>query len=144
MIDNKINGRMPEEIKKGLECCGMAWKPVDCEGCPYTGSIGCGNEMHDDALAYIQQLEEDRKERDIIADAYQELEAAQPKWISVDDELPEGKCVAVNGLGFMLIGYVRKRTNGKGYRCDDENDVFGMMGVTHWMSLPTPPEERTQ
>ena len=59
-MNNTINGRTPEEIKKGLECCGMAWKPVDCEGCLYTGRLRCGNEMHDDALAYIQQLERER------------------------------------------------------------------------------------
>ena len=58
-MDSTINGRTPEEIKKGLECCmGVA----DCLACPYKkeysdGSKSCVETSTKDALAYIQQLE---------------------------------------------------------------------------------------
>lgn len=57
-----INGRTPEEIKKGLECCmGVA----DCLACPYKkeysdGSKSCVETSTKDAIAYIQQLERER------------------------------------------------------------------------------------
>lgn len=67
-VDNTINSRTPEEIKKGLECC---IAHTSCDMCPYLGTNNCMAVNTADALAYIQQLEEDRKERDILADAYQ-------------------------------------------------------------------------
>ena len=62
-MNNKINGKTPEEIKKGLECCASEYTPETyCDGCPY-GRMGiCGNSMLVDALALIQQLERERDE----------------------------------------------------------------------------------
>lgn len=52
----KINGRTPEEIKKGLEVCSTG---AGCIQCPYDKPNLChGIENKADALAYIQQLEE--------------------------------------------------------------------------------------
>lgn len=50
----KINGRTPEEIKQGLECCNSG----RCEVCPYDGFQGRGCKIHrnNDALALIQHL----------------------------------------------------------------------------------------
>ena len=48
-----INGRTPEEIKRGLEC-------YNCKTCPYKKD-NCGN-VDRDALALIQQLERERDE----------------------------------------------------------------------------------
>lgn len=53
-MDNKINGRTPEEIKMGLEC-------YNCGECSYSsknnnGDARCGN-VESDALALIQQYE---------------------------------------------------------------------------------------
>lgn len=47
--------KKPEEIKKGIECCGQPW---DCKkkACPYLGD-GCYPKLHADNNAYIQQLE---------------------------------------------------------------------------------------
>lgn len=56
-----------EEIKKGLECCTI---PL-CAECPYDSEASCVVK-NEDALAYIQQLE-----------------AKVPKWISVEERLPE-------------------------------------------------------
>lgn len=48
-----INGKTPEEIKKGMECCGKG----SCLGCPYRKEEHCITKKNDDVNAYIQQLE---------------------------------------------------------------------------------------
>lgn len=52
-MTTKINGRTPEEIKRGLEC-------YNCKTCPYEKD-NCGN-VDRDALALIQQLIRERDE----------------------------------------------------------------------------------
>lgn len=47
--------RTPDEIKKGLGCCGINGQ--DCSACPYQWNITCIEVAMRDALAYIQQLE---------------------------------------------------------------------------------------
>ena len=65
--------KKPEEIKKGLECCNQ--KCVGDKFCPYDEySNACENTLHKDALALIQQLE-----------------AQVPRWIPVDERLPESE-----------------------------------------------------
>ena len=66
--------KTPDEIKKGLECCTI---PL-CAECPYDGEASCVVK-NEDALAYIQQLEE-KYERamenaKILSDAVTQLEA---------------------------------------------------------------------
>ena len=57
MMADTINGRTPEEIKKGLECCSLPYK---CDKCPYFG-MPCGSDdLSADALALIKQLERER------------------------------------------------------------------------------------
>ena len=57
MMDSTINGRTPEEIKKGLGCC-----PLCNKSCPYHKEKDCYEKLHYDALDYIQQLEAERDE----------------------------------------------------------------------------------
>lgn len=114
--------KTPEEIKKGLAACKVEG---DCDrgNCPYY-SLGSGMKcipaMTADALAYIQ-----------------ELEAKVPKWISVEERLPEdGQKVLVCGTRKgMQVGTFRGLVHPfdargwwwkKGTRLD----------VTHWMPLP--------
>lgn len=56
--------KTPDEIKKGLECCGkgLTWDKTCGTGCPYEGMYitGCSMEISADALAYIRQLEAER------------------------------------------------------------------------------------
>jgi FtsZ-binding cell division protein ZapB len=67
-MDNTINGRTPDEIKKGLEyCCGMHDHSY-CRECPYSEN-DC-DEMSRDALALIQQFE---RERDEVSEFHKEL-----------------------------------------------------------------------
>lgn len=67
-MNNKINGRTPEEIKKGLECCNTF---NACSSCPYEHIVdtehgwGCVVIRNADTLALIQQLE---RERDAAVD----------------------------------------------------------------------------
>ena len=66
---------MPEDIKKGLECCIKG----DCDNCPYYGvKFDCSDVMKADALAYIQQLE-----------AKVGKDTNVSSWISVEERLPE-------------------------------------------------------
>ena len=55
-MPDTINGRTPEEIKRGLECCSV--DGLSCSNCSYC--VSCDADIHAlecDALAYIQQLE---------------------------------------------------------------------------------------
>lgn len=61
----------PEEIKKGLELCGVL--DGDCENCPYDDGpqLLCVDRLRKDALAYSQQLESSRWELfDDLSTAY--------------------------------------------------------------------------
>lgn len=50
-----INGKTPEEIKKGMECC--VGNTRECMQCPYPIGFECFEQPMKDAIAYIQQLE---------------------------------------------------------------------------------------
>lgn len=129
--------KTPDEIKKAFECC---MQMHGCKECSYSGER-CTVELSKDALSYIQQLEEDRKERDILADAYQQLEAAQPKWISVEERLPEVDmgvmCVAQTAWGPEVTeGYFWKHSQ----MISPIDEGCAVDKVTHWMPLPEPPK----
>lgn len=60
-MTEKINGRTPEEIKKGLECCMFDDEGMrNCDECPYINDGCIYDKLNKDALAYIQQLERER------------------------------------------------------------------------------------
>ena len=123
-MNNKINGRTPEEIKKGLERC-----PSDANCSLCLSGFHC--DLEADALAYIQQLE-----------------STQPKWISVEERLPEhGEVVMVwakakpdeEALPRDILSFAS-------YWCDDGwvvdfIDDTDDITVTHWMPLPEAPKE---
>lgn len=111
--------KTPDEIKKGLKSCAH---DLNCNPCPYKG-FRCTSLLMQDA-----------------AEALQQLEAKVPRWISVEERLPEGICIAVNDMGSMIIGYIGEdKRSDTGYSCEDER--FYMPSVTHWMPLPEPPVE---
>lgn len=69
--------KTPEEIKKGLEYCSeKARRKTNCSECIYFNDPRgwCSTAITKDALDYIQQLE-----------------AQQPRWISVGERLPDEK-----------------------------------------------------
>ena len=114
--------KTPDEIKKGLECCQKNSEEA-CYHCPYM--IDCetfdnaGNHSRD-ALSYINQLE-----------------ARVPKWISVEDRLPEDQrsVLTVNGHGEI-------RVMGLWSKCGDEwtwvhnYRTMHYNDITHWMPIP--------
>lgn len=62
--------RTPDEVKKGLACCknGIPYRSTCAKGCPYkcgcSPSKVCASVMMNDALALIQQLQNDNAEKD--------------------------------------------------------------------------------
>lgn len=54
--------RTPDEIKKGLEC--KSGLHLECMECPYVTAAEwyCWCEVMADALAYIEKLEEEKRE----------------------------------------------------------------------------------
>lgn len=144
--------KTPDEIKKGLEHC----SEDGCKGCNYEDDCNMADGfsvLAADALAYIQQLEEDQKERDVLADAYQELEANQPKWISVDAEQKpvhghEYLCVCSlpddpkhEWDWMMVLRWYAYGSNGYVDRPHFTDEGVNGMTVTHWMPLPQLPKE---
>ena len=122
--------KKPDEIKDGMEwCSGNACS----DDCPYYHTAPeCSANLCKDALAYIQQLE-----------------AQVPKWISVEERLPEddsavlvyavgnneNSCVAMTSYTHHMHGY-----NIEGWRSPWQY-FFYERKITHWMPLPELPEE---
>lgn len=123
--------KTPEEIKKGLECCGNSG---NCKGCPYDGGYElCMGTLAEDALAYVQQLEQ----------RLVEVNKTSPRWISVKDRLPENSLRA-------LVRVIHRYNHTDGYaeiamsyfvngRWEDIPPKY--YDVTHWMPLPELPED---
>lgn len=116
-MTNLINGRTPEEIKLALRCC-RSPMGFSCKECPYNGTC-LEHEPEIDALALIERLE-----------------AQQPKWISVEERLPEeaGKYIVCTRKKAVYCTAFRF-FHGKGYFATDSNTH-----ITHWMPLPEPPK----
>ena len=117
--------RTPEEIKKGLEYCSeKAKRNTKCSECIYFNDPRgwCSTTITKDALSYIQQLE-----------------AQQPRWISVGERLPEDDgyvlCHCNDGSPDVVCMYY-----GDGEFVTPELDNITHI-VTHWMPLPPGPEE---
>ena len=129
--------KTPDEIKKELERCTTYIYGFPCEGCLYgidaeKVESDCVDALLKDALAYIKQLE-----------------AAQPKWISVEDRLPEDNLnVLVYAIGdnensvIAMTGYTHKMYgyNIEGWRSPWQY-FFYEYKITHWMPLPEAPKE---
>lgn len=131
--------KTPDEIKKWLECC----THVTCNGCPYDEDGCATSKQIIDALEYIQQLEHRIGE---LTGKVAQLEAAQQKWISVEDRMPEREVLAANfaprtyGYKEYIIGYVSREKCTEPGKCYAENDYEILYDVTHWMPLPDAPE----
>ena len=138
--------KTPDEIKKGLECC---LKVGACnDECPYYND-GCGDDQElKDAIAYIQQLEGELNAI-VIDHPYESgfmagFKAAHPKWISVEERLPdnfEERVLVCIEDGNCIIGNPSEDTD----RFDPIRKRWVRYGdmVTRWMPLPEPPKEET-
>ena len=125
--------KTPDEIKKGLEICSSRG---DCAKCPYPEGECFSDLVEKDAHGYILQLENHIGE---LTEKVALLEAAQPKWISVEERLPDepGEVLACV-YGRICIAWYSNRcfetpSGMVFYACEN--------AVTHWMPLPEPPKE---
>lgn len=132
-----------EEIKKALECCSDAdGFDGDCVRCPYKGELWCGDKIKIDALAYIQQLENHIGE---LTEMVAQLEAAQPKWISVEERLPDaGEKVMICGVknGMQIGAFMGLSHPGENRKWWWKKNT--VIEVTHWMPLPSMPEPQKE
>lgn len=129
--------KSPEEIKRALEICsnGGIW---DCDACPYGDSddgFECRSDLYECAAAYIQQLEHHIGE---LTEKVAQLEAAQPKWISVEERLPGYNAgmrfIVSRNDGTVCEGRFEV-SNGRWYELTTEG--LWEIEVTHWMPLPS-------
>lgn len=129
--------KTPDEIKKGLLICSGGFG--DCAECPYHQTPAACMKLSEDALAYIQQLEHRISE---LTEKVAQLEAAQPKWISVEDRLPDaGEKVMVCGVknGIQVGAFHMKLRPENNRRWWWKKDTI--LEVTHWMPIPQMPKE---
>lgn len=111
---------IPNDLKK--------WLKMRMPNCVHSSAI----------LSYIVALEEDvgSKIAEIarLENRIRQLESAQPKWISVEDELPPvGEKVLVCANNVRLMAFID---------CEDvwhrDTITYRLPGeVTHWMPLPS-------
>lgn len=126
-MSNMINGRTPEDIKKGLECR-VRWGNecnLNCSKCDVFVPGMSGAIMAAYALVYIRQLE-----------------ATAPKFISVEERLPEPFVPVLVHMpretphptireGYMAI-------DGRWYAAHFVRETDE---ITHWMPMPEAPKE---
>ena len=118
--------KMHEEIKKALECC-AADEP--CGECPYHPEVdSCIGMIARDALSYIRQLENQ------VADLGRKV----PKWIDVDERLPD--------KGEPVVALCRYELAPDKYyiqfeRYDPRSNMWQYGSVRYWLTLPEPPKE---
>ena len=119
-----------EEIKIGVECCEKFMNGAPEEECCHVCSYiyNCA-ELTMDAFAYIKQLE-----------------ASVPRWIPVEERLPEKYVALKYEYSSDLLVYDGKNirtayyfhTTEVWHNAEDEDET---VNVTHWMPLPEPQEE---
>lgn len=140
-----MSTKTPDEIKKGLGCC-ISHFMESCNACPYAHISGCARESTSDALALIQQLEADNAQQarciENLTDKLNATNEALPRWISVEERLPED-------CSYVIV-YLRNKHNDNKDIWHIDADYFedgdwhrypehGYYNVTHWMPLPEPP-----
>ena len=144
--------KTPDEIKMGLECCGITG---NCYACPYYSycheTLLESNNNHEymgeiicrEALTLIQQREEEKTRLDCtitqLAGTIKHLRETAPRWISVEERLPEENSrVLIIWFGHIFdVKYLRK---GNAVTLDRQLLLAGR-DFTHWMPLPEPPKE---
>ena len=114
--------KTPDEIKKGLKCCNG--DSIACKFCSYNNYLGygCTKLRNDDALTLIQQLE-----------------ATQPKWISVDERLPEPGNKILIAFPHSILGFTLHVGEYTGKVWWMESAIIDT--PPYWTHLPEMPKE---
>ena len=115
--------KTPEEIKKGLECC--IYSEFECpDECPYVANaLNCSKQLLADVCAQFAKV---------------------PKWISVEERLPELETEVLVWCGkFVCMAHYGRADSYEpvfwDYDCEGCRDEL-YPKVTHWMPLPEPPK----
>lgn len=119
--------KSPDKIKKGLRCPACVRNHhLPCSECDYHGQDKppCAIAVHEDALAYIEQLE-----------------AQVPRWIPVTERLPENEISVIAYSKEDGHSWYAFRRGGSWWRPGEKVSVKIYGEVTHWMPLPSAPEE---
>lgn len=103
------------------------------DDCVYKAVVRADIHVDREELIKALQYDRDQFQKGFAAG----VEWGSPKWISVEDKLPEeGKSVLVHYVdGWMPVAHL---FNGKWYQSGGETS---WLSVTHWMFLPEPPKE---
>lgn len=135
--------RSPAKIEHGVRCCASR-NVLKCHGCPYQGEPYCRERLLKDVQDYLKAI---RKCGARIEQQVKQLEVAQPKWISVEERLPEvGEVVLVRAKVKPHESVSHDALTFASYwndECwvvdflDDTDEII----VTHWMLLPSVPKE---
>ena len=139
---------MYDELVKRLRRC----EQFRCRECEYEQVIGCRAKLNADAADAIEEL-------DMITDNLNYLFKTEvPHWIPVMERLPDtmkdksaysgwSAEIAPSDDVLCYLGSEKRQTVAwyshtyKEWTTVDENTVYKYGEVTHWMPLPTPPEE---
>ena len=168
---------MYEEMIKSLRICQNGLP--SCEGCKYIkiNSPTCANKLISEAADAIEKLEKlcdgIDADNDSLCEQIQELQkevafhkrnyqymatayemATEPKWISVEDRLPDNNVPVIvyvpphvkdseEYFGYVgMANYVFSARGG--FWCGTDGNIYGAIGIiydpTHWMPLPEPPK----
>lgn len=116
--------RYNAELLKALRHCSK--RTGDCSDCPRKPIAYCQTDMAKDA-----------------ADALEELLAAVPQWVSVEERLPEAHHSVLcycpqNNCTYTAVW------NGKAWIHFGASIEPVFYPVTHWMTLPEPPAQSSQ
>ena len=143
-----------DEVKKGLECA-LCDEPADIcgEDCPCWSAYSTAEMRQDehvaDALSYIRQLEADNAQQarciENLTDKLNALNDALPRWISVEERLPEeGELVVfipTINQGSIYVGKLSHTGARGGVLFENRQGRTTMKYYAKcWMPLPEPPE----
>jgi len=95
---------------------------------------------------YAATAETTRKTRALLdaADAIEELLAAVPKWVSVEERLPEKHVevlICTEDYGKNELGFANTAVWDGSEWIETWNRKESIPYVSHWMPLPAPPKE---
>ena len=137
--------KTPEEINMNLENAFLLREAAKAHSMGYCDHLANGGKGDSAEERWIEALEAGADALTLI----RQLESQVPKWISVEERLPEddvavlvyaignneNSCVAMTSYTHHMYGY-----NIEGWRSPWQY-FFYERKITHWMPLPEPPKE---